>query len=129
MTVTTLRLVSLPLPPRATPVRRRKAVPRPLSGRSLRIDKGTAGKLASDTNDLPRISDMPFDCPVLIVGDGVPSFKVEHVGAALMARGARGFWLVEIEPRPRSTGSGSLAATLVGFPGLHIERLASLADL
>jgi hypothetical protein len=129
VTVTTLRLVSLPLPPRATPVRRRKAVPRPLSGRSLRIDKGTAGKLASDTNDLPRISDMPFDCPVLIVGDGVPSFKVEHVGAALMARGARGFWLVEIEPRPRSTGSGSLAETLVGFPGLHIERLSSLADL
>ena len=129
MTVTTLRLISLPLPPRATPVRRRKAVPRPLSGRSLRIDKGTAGKLASDTNDLPRISDMPFDCPVLIVGDGVPSFKVEHVGAALMARGALGFWLVEIEPRPRSMGSGSLAATLVGFPGLHIERLLSLADL
>ena len=129
MTVTTLRLISLPLPPRATPVRRHKAVPRPLSGRSLRIDKGTAGKLASDTSDLPRISDMPFDCPVLIVGDGVPSFKVEHVGAALMARGARGFWLVEIEPRPRSTGSGSLAATLVGFPGLHIERVTSLADL
>jgi hypothetical protein len=111
------------------PVRRRKPVPRPLSGRSLRIDKGTAGKLASDGSDLPRISDMPIDCPVLIVGDGVPSFKVEHVGAALMARGARGFWLVEIEPRARSTGSGSLAATLVGFPGLHIERLSSLADL
>lgn len=129
MTVTTLRLVSLPLPPRATPVRRRKLVPRPLSGRSLRIDKGTAGKLASDTNELPRISDMLFDCPVLIVGNGVPSFKVEHVGAALMARGARGFWLVEIEPRPRSTGSGSLAETLVGFPGLHIERVTSLADL
>jgi len=129
VTVTTLRLVSLPLPPRATPVRRRKAVPRPLSGRSLRIDKGTAGKLASDTSDLPRISDMQIDCPVLIVGDGVSSFKVEHVGAALMARGARGFWLVEIEPRPRSTGSGSLAATLIGFPGLHIERLSSLADL
>jgi hypothetical protein len=129
VTVTALRLVSLPLPPRSTPVRRRKPVPRSLSGRSLRIDKGTAGKLASDGNALPRISDMPFDCPVLIVGDGVPSFKVEHVGAALMARGARGFWLVEIEPRPRSTGSGSLAETLVGFPGLHIERLSSLADL
>jgi hypothetical protein len=129
VTVTTLRLISLPLPPRATPVRRRKPIPRPVSGRSLRIDKGTAGKLASDTSDLPRISDMPFDCPVLIVRDGVPSFKVEHVGAALMARGARGFWLVEIEPRPRSMGSGSLAATLVGFPGLHIERIASLADL
>jgi hypothetical protein len=129
VTVTTLRLVSLPLPPRSTPVRRRKPVPRRLSGRSLRIDKGTAGKLASDGSDLPRISDMPFDCPVLIVGDGVPSFKVEHVGAALMARGARGFWLVEMQPRPRSTGSGSLAETLVGFPGLHIERLSSLADL
>ena len=41
----------------------------------------------------------------------------------------RAGWLVEIEPRPRSTGSGSLAETLVGFPGLHIERLSSLADL
>jgi hypothetical protein len=129
VTVTSLRLISLPLPPRSTPVRRGKPIPRPLSGRSLRIDKSTAGKLAAGIGHLPRISDMPLDCPVLIVGDGVPSFKVEHVGAALMARGARGFWLVEIEPRPRSTGSGSLAETLVGFPGLHIERLSSLADL
>jgi hypothetical protein len=129
VTVTSLRLISLPLPPRSAPVRRHKPVPRPFSGRSLRIDKGTAGKLARDGSHLPRISDMPLDCPVLIVGDGVSSFKVEHVGAALMARGARGFWLVEIEPRPRSTGSGSLAETLVGFPGLHIERLSSLADL
>ena len=129
MTVTALRLNSLPLPPRSSPVRKRKPVPRVIAARSLRIDKGTAGKLAGDGEALPRISDMPFDCPVLIVGDGVPSFKVEHVGAALMARGARGFWLVEIEPRPRSTGSGSLAETLVGFPGLHIERLSSLADL
>jgi hypothetical protein len=116
------------LPARSAPVRRHKPVPSPFSGRSLRIDKGTAGKLAGG-NGLPRISDMQFDCPVLIVGDGVPAFKVEHVGAALMARGARGFWLVEIEPRPRSTGSGSLAETLVGFPGLHIERLLSLDDL
>ena len=129
MTVTNLRLVSLPLPPRSAPVRRHKPVPRPFSGRSLRIDKDTAGKLASHGSDLPRISDMPFDCPVLVVGDGVPAFKVEHVGAALRARGARGFWLVEMEPRPRSTGSGSLAETLVGFPGLHIERISSLDDL
>jgi hypothetical protein len=129
VTVTGLRLISLPLPPRSAPIRRHKPVPRPLSGRSLRIDKGAAGKLAGDVRGLPRISDMPFDCPVLIVGDGVPAFKVEHIGAALRARGARGFWLVEIEPRPRSTGSGSLAETLVGFPGLHIERLSSLDDL
>ena len=69
---------------------------------------------------------MPFDCPVLVVGDGVPVFKVEHVGAALMARGVNGYWLVEVEPRPRPAGSGTLAQALVGFPGLRIERIASL---
>ncbi|KAB2942222.1 MAG: hypothetical protein K8F92_01720 [Hyphomicrobium sp.] len=110
-------------------MRRNKPVGRAASGRLLCIDKGTAEKVAGNNGALPRISDMPFDCPVLIVGDGVPAFKVEHVAAALMARGASGYWLVEVQPRPRAMGSGALAETLVGFAGLHVERIASLDDL
>jgi hypothetical protein len=129
VTVTSLRLASLPLPPRPSPVRRSKPIGRPTAGRLLCIDEGTAGKLAGNGSGLPRIRDMPFDCPVLIVGHGVPAFKVEHVATALMARGASGYWLVKVQPRPRPAESGALAETLVGFPGLHVERIASLADL
>jgi hypothetical protein len=128
VTVTSLRLAFLPLPPRPSPVRRSKPIGRPTAGRLLCIDESTAGKLAGN-GSLPRISDMPFECPVLIVGNGVPAFKVEHVAAALMARGANGYWLVKLQPRSRPAESGTLAETLVGFPGLHVERVASLADL
>jgi hypothetical protein len=129
VTVTSVRLASLPLPPRAAPVRRSKPVGRTFSGRLLSIDKKSIGKALGDSSVLPRISDMPFDCPVLVVGDGVPAFKVEHVGAALRARGVNGYWLVEVEPRPRPAGSGTLAQALIGFPGLRIERIQSLDDL
>jgi hypothetical protein len=129
VTVTSLRLASLPLPPRPVPVRRRKPIGRAVSGRLLCIDKDTVGKMAGENGGLPRISDMPFDCPVLVVGAGVPVFKVQHVGAALKARGVRGYWLVEMEPRPRPGSAGALAETLVGFPGLRIERIGSPADL
>ena len=72
---------------------------------------------------------MPLDCPVLVVGTGVPAFKAEHVVAALKARGVSGYWLVEMQQRPGSPGRGALAEMLVGFPGLHIERIASPSDL
>jgi hypothetical protein len=122
------RLASLPLPPRALPIRRHKPVGRAASGRFLYIDKETVDKVAGQSGGLPRVSDMPLDVPVLIVGAGVPSYKVEHVGVALKARGARGYWLVELQPRPRIP-NGRIAETLVGFPGLHIERLGSPNDL
>lgn len=122
------RLYSLPLPPRALPVRRRKLVGRSASGRFLYIDKETVDKVSDEAGSLPRVSDMPLDFPVLVVGAGVSSFKVQHVGAALKARGARGYWLVELQPRPRSS-NGRLAETLVGFPGLHVERIGSPNDL
>lgn len=101
---------------------------RSATGRLLCIDKETAGKVAGGNGAFPRVSDMPADFPVLIVGAKVPTFKVEHVGAALKARGARGYWLVEIQPRPR-TSNGHLAETLIGFPGLHIERIDSPDEL
>jgi hypothetical protein len=123
------RLASLPLPPRALPVRRRKPVGRSASGRILCIDKDTVDKVSVENGALPRVSDMPLDFPVLVVGAGVSSFKVQHVGAALRARGARGYWLVELQPRPRASTSGRLAEMMVGFPGLHIERICSTNDL
>jgi hypothetical protein len=104
-------------------------VGRPTSGRLICIDRQTAGEVVSGNGDLPRVSDMPLEFPVLVVGSGVPKFKVEHVGAALKARGARGYWLVEVQARPRASAGGPLAETLVGFPGLHIERIASPDDL
>jgi hypothetical protein len=72
---------------------------------------------------------MPLDCPVLVVGAGVPAFKAGHISAALKARGASGYWLVEVQQRPRPAGSGALADTLIGFAGLHIERIDSPNDL
>lgn len=102
---------------------------RPASGRLLYIDRKTAGEVVGGNGALPRVSDMPLDFPVLVVGTGVSSFKVEHVGAALRARGARGYWLVEVQKRPRAVVGAPLAETLVGFPGLHIERIASPDDL
>lgn len=123
-----VRLASLPLPPRPVPVHKRKPVSRATSSRLLCIDKDTAGKVAGERGSLPRISDMPFDVPVLVVGAGVPAFKVQHVGAALKARGVRGYWLVEIEPRSRAFPNGAVAETLVGFPGLRIERIGSPAE-
>jgi hypothetical protein len=122
------RLTSLPLPPRATPVRRRKPVGRLASGRLLFIDKATVDQVSGEKGALPRVSDMPVDFPVLVVGARVPSFKVAHVGAALKARGARGYWLVELQERPRAKANGHSAETLVGFPGLHIERIGSSQD-
>ncbi|WP_072371302.1 hypothetical protein [Hyphomicrobium sp. NDB2Meth4] len=123
------RLSSLPLPPRAAPVRRRKPVARSAAGRFLLIDEDTADKLAIETGRLPRVSDMPLDVPVLIVASGVPSFKVEHVGAALKARGARGYWLVRPASNRTSANGDRLTETLVGFPGLHIARLEQPHDL
>ena len=93
------------------------------------IDKETAGKVSAGDDSLPRISAMPLDCPVVVVGSGVPAFKTAHIVAALKARGANGYWLVELRPRPASAGSGVVAEVLVGFPGLHIERIASPSDL
>lgn len=129
MSVTpSLRLASLPLPPRALPVRRREPVGRAASGRFIYIDQEAVGKVVGENGSLPRVSDMPLDFPVLIVGAGVPTFKVEHVGAALKARGARGYWLVEVQQRPRQATGGAVAETLVGFPGLHIARIAAPID-
>jgi len=128
--VTSLRLASLPLPPRPTPVRRRKPVGHGGAVRPIVIDRETAGKVARGSDRLPRISvAMALDCPVLVVGAGVPSFKAEHIVAALQARGATGYWLVEVQRRPTGAGSGALAEALVGFPGLHIERIGSPSDL
>ena len=129
MAVTSVRLASLPLPPRAAPVRRRKPIGHGGAIRPIVIDKETAGKVAGDGDRLPRISSMPLECPVLVVGTGVPAFKAEHVVAALKARGVSGYWLVEVKERPGPSGSGALAETLVGFPGLHIERIVSPSDL
>lgn len=130
MSVTTSpRLSSLPLPPRATPIRRRKRIGRAASGRLIYVDRDTIGEVAEKNGGLPRVSDMPLDVPVLVVGAGVPSFKVQHVGAALKARGARGYWLVELQPRPLPPSSGAGAETLVGFPGLNIARVGSPSDL
>jgi len=124
------RLASKPLPPRAAPVRRTRAAGRTGAARLLYIDKQTAGKIAVENGGaLPRISNMQLHCPVLVVGEGVSTFEAEHVGAALRARGVRGYWLVEKQPRARPVGSGVLAETLIGFAGLHIERIASLDDL
>ena len=129
MPVLSVRLASLPLPPRAAPRRRRKPIGHGGSIRPIVIDKETAGKVAGGSDRLPRISAMPLDCPVLVVGTGVPAFKAEHVVAALKARGVSGYWLVEVQQRPGSPGSGALAEMIVGFPGLHIERIASPSDL
>ncbi len=102
-----------------------KPVGRPASGRLLFIDKDTVDKVAEEKGGLPRVSDMPVDFPVLVVGAGVSSFNVARVGAALRARGVRGYWLVEVQERARAPSGGHLAETLVGFPGLHIERIGS----
>jgi hypothetical protein len=127
--VTSVRLASLPLPPRAAPIHHRKPVSHGGAIRPIVIDKETAGKVAGDGDRLPHISSMRLECPVLVVGSGVPAFKAEHVVAALKARGVSGYWLVELKERPGPSGSGALAETLVGFPGLHIERIASPSDL
>jgi hypothetical protein len=127
--VTSVRLASLPLPPRPSPVHRRKPVGHGGAIRPIVIDRETAGRVAGGSDRLPRISAMPLDCPVLVVGAGVPSFKAEHIVAALQARGATGYWLVEVQTRPAAAGSGALAEALVGFPGLHIERIGSPSDL
>lgn len=129
MPVTSVRLASLPLPPRAAAVRCHKPVGHGGSVSPIVIDKDTAGKVAQGSDRLPRISLMPLDCPVLVVGCGVPAFKAAHIGAALKARGVSGYWLVEVQQRPRPMGSGALAATLVGFHGLHIERIGASSDL
>ena len=113
----------MPLPPRALPVRRRKPVAKSASGRFIYIDKETAEKVAGGNGALPRVSDMPVEFPVLVVDAGVPSFKVQHVSAALKARGARGYWLVKLQARPRSATGASVTETLVGFPGLHVARI------
>ncbi len=110
-------------------MRRRKPVGHGGSIRPIVIDKETASKVAGGSDRLPRISAMPLDCPVLVVGSGVPAFKAEHVVAALKARGVSGYWLVEVQKRPGAAGSGALAEMLVGFPGLHIERIVSPSDL
>lgn len=123
------RLSSLPLPPRAAPVRCRKRVNRAASGRLIYLDRETAGKFTADARTLPRISDMPLDVPVLIVDAAVPPFKVEHVGAALKAHGARGYWLVELQARPCTPVGNRVAETLTGFPGLRIARIGSAEEL
>jgi hypothetical protein len=111
------------------PVRRRKPISRGASGHPIVVDKDTAEKVAGVNGRLPRISAMPLDCPVLVVGAGVPAFKAGHISAALKARGATGYWLVELQQRPRPPGGGAaLAETLIGFPGLHIERIGAPND-
>ena len=95
--------------------------------RPIVIDKETAGKVSAGEDRLPRIS--ALECPVVVVGAGVPAFKAAHIVAALKARGANGYWLVELQKRPNSAGGGALAEMLIGFPGLHIERIASPSDL
>lgn len=102
---------------------------RAASGRLICLDRETAGKFTGDARALPRISDMPLDVPVLIVDAGVPPFKVEHVGAALKAHGARGYWLVELQARPSAPVSGAVAEMLTGFPGLRIARIGSAEEL
>ena len=129
MAVISVRLASLPLPPRAAPVRRRKAVGHGGSIRPIVIDKETAGKVSAGEDSLPRISAMPLECPVVVVGAGVPAFKAAHIVAALKARAAHGYWLVELQNRPSPAGGGALAEMLIGFPGLHIQRIASPSDL
>jgi hypothetical protein len=119
----------LPLPPRAAPIRHHKPVGRAASGRLISIDKETVDRVTGENGALPRVSDMPLHFPVLIVGSGVPSFKVERVSAALKARGVRGYWLVQLQQRPRPQAGGRLAETLVGFPGLHIARVDTSEDL
>jgi hypothetical protein len=109
-------------------MRHRKPIGHGGSIRPIVIDKETANKVARGSDRLPRISAMPLDCPVLVVGAGVPAFKAEHIVAALKARGVSGYWLVEVQKRPPA-GSGALAEMLVGFPGLHIERIGSPSDL
>ena len=47
---------------------------------------------------------MPLECPVLVVGSGVPAFKAEHIVAALKARGVNGYWLVEVQRAPEPGG-------------------------
>ena len=110
-------------------MRRHKPVGHGGSIRPIVIDKETAGKVAGGSDHLPRISALPLDCPVLVVGSGVAAFKAEHIVAALKARGVNGYWLVEVQKRPGPSGSGALAEMLVGFPGLHIERIGSPSDL
>lgn len=129
MAVTSVRLASLPLPPRATPVHRRRPKGHGGGIHPIVIDKETAGKVSAGEESLPRISSMPLECPVVVVGSGVPAFKAAHIVAALKARGANGYWLVELQKRPVPAGGGVLAEMLVGFPGLHIERIASPSDL
>jgi hypothetical protein len=41
----------------------------------------------------------------------------------------RGYWLVQLQQRPRPQAGGRLAETLVGFPGLHIARVDTSEDL
>ncbi len=108
-------------------MRRSKPVGRAAASRVVVIDKKEFAAATADNDGAlpPPLSAMPLDCTVLVVGSGVPAFKAEHVGAALRARGASGYWLVEVEPRSRANGSGALAQTLVGFPGLHIERISA----
>jgi hypothetical protein len=127
--VTSVRLASLPLPPRAAPVRRHKPIGHGGAIRPIVIDKETAGRVSAGEESLPRISVMPLECPVVVVGSGVPTFKAAHIVAALKARGANGYWLVELQKRPIPVGGGALAEVLVGFPGLHIERIATPSDL
>jgi hypothetical protein len=127
--VTSVRLASLPLPPRAAPVRRHKPIGHGGAIRPIVIDKETAGRVSAGEESLPRISVMPLECPVVVVGSGVPTFKAAHIVAALKARGANGYWLVELQKRPIPVGGGALAEVLVGFPGLHIERIAAPSDL
>ena len=110
-------------------MRHRKPIGHGGSIRPIVIDKETANKVARGSDRLPRISAMPLDCPVLVVGAGVPAFKAEHIVAALKARGVSGYWLVEVQKRPGPSGSGALAEMLVGFPGLHIEGIGSPSDL
>ena len=129
MAVTSVRLASLPLPPRAAPVRRNKPVGHGGAIRPIVIDKETAGRVSAGDGSLPRISAMPLECPVVVVGSGVPAFKAAHIVAALKARGANGYWLVELQKRPIPVGGGALAEVLVGFPGLHVERIATPSDL
>jgi hypothetical protein len=127
--ITSVRLASLPLPPRAAPVCRRKRIGHGGSIHPIVIDKETAGKVSAGEHSLPRISAMPLECPVVVVGAGVPAFKAAHIVAALKARAANGYWLVELQKRPSPAGGGALGEMLIGFPGLHIERIASPSDL
>ena len=110
-------------------MRRHKPIGHGGAIRPIVIDRETAGKVSAGEESLLRISTMPLECPVVVVGSGVPAFKAAHVVAALTARGADGYWLVELQTRPSPAGGGALAEVLVGFPGLHIERIATPSDL